>query len=746
MEKGGVTDRWAEAFSGNRRQLSNLFANMSDGFTYNKIITDKDGKPIDFVFLEVNSAFEKMTGLSKRRVVGKRVTNVISGAETTDWIGVYGRVALEGDSFVLESFSKQLNKWFSISTYSPRKGFFVALFSDITARKKAEKEIADLAKFPLENPAVVLRVGQNGILMFANPSAYDFLKEWQIKVGEHIPEHFRQLVIDALASGNRIEFEANLGSEIFSFLIAPIISEGYANLYGRKVTKRKKAEEKLKDAKEQYALLFNSVNEGFAHYKAIYDENSRLNDLMVLEINPAGAKYLGVKREDQIGKTLRQVWVDIEDSVFDLYRKVDQTDSSYSLEHFSNLTSRWYSVTIYKVSKDHFAATFNDITERKHLQQRIEEYTKDLEKLVEDRTKKLELSSLYARNLIEASLDPLVTINIAGKITGVNKATEQATGRSREELIGSDFSDNFTESEKAKVAYERAFKDGFVRDYPLAIKHKSGKITEVLYNATVYRDDAGKMQGVFAAARDVTELRKAEKLAEETAKKLKDAERLAAIGATAGMVGHDIRNPLQAIIGDLYLAREELAELAESEERNNALEDLCEIEKNIDYINKIVVDLQDFARPLSPRTEETDLKRVVDQLLAKDSLPQNIKIKRKFDTEKVVADSSFINRIMYNLITNAVQAMPNGGTLTIHAYKESDNTYITIKDTGVGIPEKIKGKLFTPMFTTKSKGQGFGLSVVKRMVEALGGTVTFESQEGKGTTFKVCLPPRQKRL
>ncbi len=130
--------------------------------------------------------------------------------------------------------------------------------------------------------------------------------------------------------------------------------------------------------------------------------------------------------------------------------------------------------------------------------------------------------------------------------------------------------------------------------------------------------------------------------------------------------------------------------------------------------------------------------------MKKNGLPENIKVTVKVDADsrKVVADSTFINRIMYNLVTNAVQAMPKGGKLTIQAYKEANDVLITVGDTGVGIPEKVKGKLFTPMFTTKSKGQGFGLAVIKRMTESLGGAVTFESQEGKGTTFMIRLPQR----
>lgn len=140
----------------------------------------------------------------------------------------------------------------------------------------------------------------------------------------------------------------------------------------------------------------------------------------------------------------------------------------------------------------------------------------------------LKLASQYNRSLIEASLDPLVTIGPDGKISDVNKATEKATGYLRENLIGKDFSDYFTDAEKARKGYEQVFKKGFVRDYPLNVQHKDGHITPVLYNATVYKDESGGVVGVFAAARDITEIKKAEK------KVLENEENFRAIAENAG--------------------------------------------------------------------------------------------------------------------------------------------------------------------------------------------------------------------
>lgn len=253
-------------------------------------------------------------------------------------------------------------------------------------------------------------------------------------------------------------------------------------------------------------------------------------------------------------------------------------------------------------------------------------------------------------------------------------------------------------------------------------------------NISAYSPEKGYIVTLFE---DITSRKQAEK-------QLKESERLAAIGQTAGMVEHDIRSPLQTIINELYLAKIELEKLPKTEESQSLKESMDFIEKETGYIDKIVMDLQDVTRPLKPELIMVNLCEVIPETLANVDIPKNIQYSFSCDMAetKIRTDVNFLRRIMINLVTNAVQAMPSGGKLTVMVTNTTNQTRISVEDTGVGIPEGKKEKLFTPLFTTKAKGQGFGLLVIKRMAEALEGNVSLESIEGKGTIFTVSLPKK----
>lgn len=166
------------------------------------------------------------------------------------------------------------------------------------------------------------------------------------------------------------------------------------------------------------------------------------------------------------------------------------------------------------------------------------------------------------------------------------------------------------------------------------------------------------------------------------------------------------------------------------------------IEKQTNYIDHIVADLQDFARTTSPQLTETDIQELITASIESLKMPKNIYVITVFneDLKILKIDPVLIKRVTSNLLTNSIQAMPKGGKIIIRGFRQDGDAYITFEDTGVGISEENKTKIFTPLFTTKAKGQGFGLAVCKKLIEAQNGKITFESEQGKGTTFTIRLP------
>jgi len=256
------------------------------------------------------------------------------------------------------------------------------------------------------------------------------------------------------------------------------------------ITDRKKAEE-VRHSAAQYA---RSLIEASLDPLVTISAEGKITD-----VNTSTEAVTGVGREGLIGSDFADYFTDPDQAQAGyqlVFSEGFVTDYPLAIRHKSGkITDVLYNASVYRDANGKVLGAFaaaRDITESK----KAEEIRQS--------------AAQYARSLIEASLDPLVSISAEGKITDVNTATEAVTGIGREGLIGSDFADYFTDPQQARAGYQLVFSQGFVTDYPLAIRHRSGKITEVLYNASLYRDVDGKVLGVFAAARDITEFKQIE--------------------------------------------------------------------------------------------------------------------------------------------------------------------------------------------------------------------------------------------
>jgi two-component system CheB/CheR fusion protein len=267
-----------------------------------------------------------------------------------------------------------------------------------------------------------------------------------------------------------------------------------------------------------------------------------------------------------------------------------------------------------------------------------------------------------------------------------------------------------------------------------------------------YRTADNKIDGAVIAFVDIDRIKQAEEklrthseqleeVVEERTRMLRNSTRMAAIGETAGMVGHDLRNPLQTIINSIHLATESMKSLGPPQ--NMRIEKTLEtIREQADFMNKIVSDLQDYARQPKPSFVEYDLQGLIDDARSSIAIPKTVEVSTSFEPgfPKLTVDPNLLRRAFTNIIANALQAMPDGGQLRIKAWKDKEVAAISFQDTGKGIPEDVKAKIFNPLFTTKEKGVGLGLAVTKLLIESHHGDVKVSSKVGEGTTFTVEIP------
>ena len=219
--------------------------------------------------------------------------------------------------------------------------------------------------------------------------------------------------------------------------------------------------------------------------------------------------------------------------------------------------------------------------------------------------------------------------------------------------------------------------------------------------------------------------------------RLVKSERLAAIGELAGMVGHDLRNPLAGIKNATYFLRKKNS--AVLDESGHVM--LASIDRSVEHADKIIGDLLEYSRDIRLELTEQNPKAMIKYVLLSLEVPEHIEVLDHTEsTPTIMVDDAKMVRVFTNLIKNAFEAMPKGGSLEIISRLNGGNVEFIFSDTGVGIPQEVVSKLFTPLVTTKAQGMGFGLAICKRFVEAHGGEISVKSMQNNGTTFTVSVP------
>jgi PAS domain S-box-containing protein len=359
-----------------------------------------------------------------------------------------------------------------------------------------------------------------------------------------------------------------------------------------------------------------------------------------------------------------------------------------------------------------------DITERKRAEHALRE------------------ASLYNRSLIEASLDPLVTISGDGKVMDVNRATELTTGVPRDQLIGSDFSDYFTEPEKAREGYQHVFAQGSVRDYPLAIRHTSGMITDVLYNATIYRNEAGETQGIFAAARDITDRKRAEESLRESETRLRalSSQLLTAQESERKRIAMELHDGIgQMLTAVKFKVENILQEKSKGKVRtkDKSLEAIIPIvRESVEEVRRIQMDLR-------PSTlDDLGILATLGWFCREyQKIYSHIRIEKEIGLQESEVSAS-LKTVIYRLIQ---EAMSN-----VAKYSKADLIYLSLKrmEGRIELVIKDNGKGFNleEILSPERSQGGLGLSSMRERTELSGGSFEIETTLGVGTMIRASWP------
>ena len=379
----------------------------------------------------------------------------------------------------------------------------------------------------------------------------------------------------------------------------------------------------------------------------------------------------------------------------------------------------------YREAYEELAAKFESLTLKLeetnvHLQQSLEE---------KDRV------SNYLNNILESLRGGVLVVDLDGNITFFNREAEDITGFEQEKVLGQPYTEVIGLNAGRELSVLHTLDTGErLASREKELQRPDERTIPLGFSTSLVRDEAGTILGALEVFNDLTDVKRLEA-------EVQRVQTLAALGEMAATVAHEIRNPLGGIAGYAGMLERDL----NSDDPNRRL--VQKITEGVGRLNRIVVSLLTYTRPLRLNVHPVNLVELVEETTAFFAIDiersrEDIHIERRFPDEDLICriDPEQLQQVILNLLQNAMQAMPEGGTIEIRLRAEENLGVLTVGDTGVGMDDEVREKLFTPFFTTKEDGTGLGLVTSKKIIDAHNGQILVDSEPGRGTSFSISLP------
>jgi PAS domain S-box-containing protein len=523
-----------QAFKHDRRQFDYLFANLTNGFSYNKMIFDQDGKPIDAVILATNKAFIEISGL-KKNITGEKVSKVLPDMSKNlkGLIEKYWPIISMGKSTNFEYYSQETEKWFSVVIYSPEKGYFVALAEDISQRKKAEKDLQESEEkfrkaFTTGPDAMVITNLSDSSIVDCNEAFLEMLcyskeelkdkRTLDLDIWADISDRDRMvslLKLKGTVNNQELLFRRKNGEifpALFSASVMHINGQNHVLVAARELSVQKQQETALKKTESSYRSLFSSIDEGFCIIEKIAAKPGKPIDFLYIEANPAFSLQSGI--DNVLGRTIQQVAPQEAEQWIEIYNSILLSGRPKRFERYLSTTERTLEVYAFKVEDktgNHVAVLFKDVTERKKAEQYLKE--KDAE----------------FNCILDSSPTIIFYKDKQGKFIQANKAFGQALNMPKENLIGKTVFDLYSPEIAAQMT----------SDDLTVMKSKKPRIGRIEpYNSpTGLRwiqtdkiptfNEKGEVSGIIGFSEEITDRKKAEEALKESEEKYRLLAKLA---------------------------------------------------------------------------------------------------------------------------------------------------------------------------------------------------------------------------